>query len=319
MAKCVAQSWVIMQDVWDLIVLLVMTIAAHIRAVYRNFVPPPPKSLVGKVVLVTGSSGGIGRQICSQLAPKGAVLVCWDVDKRSNDNFVKDLVAKTGVKAFSYQVDVSDRSHVQTVLQKVRQDVGDINIVINNAGIMPCKPFLKNTPEELEKLFQINVLAHFWVLQEVLPRMIEVNEGHIVTTCSATGIIPTRNLAAYSGTKHAVHGFIESLKDELRYDSRKPNIKFTTVYPFACSTGLLSGIKSYSRFPFILNEVLQPEEVAEKLIDGLQRNYEHVYIPNFIRFAGTTAKCLLPEVQRLSADFMGCYVEPVSTEAKKIK
>lgn len=130
---------------------------------------------------------------------------------------------------------------------QVRKDVGDIDIVINNAGIMPCKPFLEQSPEELERCFQINVLAHFWILQEVLPKMIELNDGHIVTVCSAAGLIPTRNLAPYSGTKHAVHGFIEALKEEIRHDSRKPNIQFTTVYPFACSTGLMSGIKSYSR------------------------------------------------------------------------
>lgn len=113
---------------------------------------------------------------------------------------------------------------------------------------MPCRPFLKQTPEELEKTFQINVLAHFWILQEILPRMIERNEGHIVTVCSAAGLIPTRNLAPYSGTKHAVHGFIEALKEEIRHDPRKPDIKFTTVYPFACSTGLMSGIDSHSRY-----------------------------------------------------------------------
>lgn len=112
---------------------------------------------------------------------------------------------------------------------------------------MSCKPFLQQSPDELEKMFDINVLAHYWILREILPRMIERNDGHIVTVCSAAGLIPTRNLAAYSGTKHAVHGFIESLKEEIRHDPRKPNIRFTTVYPYACSTGMLSGVKIYSR------------------------------------------------------------------------
>ncbi len=112
---------------------------------------------------------------------------------------------------------------------------------------MPCKPFLRQSPEELEKQFTINVFAHFWILRELLPRMIELNDGYIVTVCSAAGLIGTRNLAAYSATKHAVHGFIESLKEEIRHDPRRPDIKFTTVYPFACSTGLMSGVNSYSR------------------------------------------------------------------------
>lgn len=129
----------------------------------------------------------------------------------------------------------------------MRKDIGDIHVVINNAGIMPCQTFLNQNSASLQKSFEINVLSQFWILQEVLPKMIECNEGHIVTMGSATGIIPTRNLAAYSGTKHALHGFIEALKEEIRHDSRKPDIKFTTVYPYACNTGMMSGIRSYSR------------------------------------------------------------------------
>lgn len=69
---------------------------------------------------ITGSAGGIGSQICNQLAKTGAILVCWDVNRKSNDAFVKDLVARTGVKAYSYQVDVSDRSHVKTLIATVQ-------------------------------------------------------------------------------------------------------------------------------------------------------------------------------------------------------
>ncbi|XP_037045881.1 17-beta-hydroxysteroid dehydrogenase 13-like isoform X2 [Bradysia coprophila] len=295
-------------DLWDLIILLISIVYMYVLAVYKYFVPPDLDSLDGKI---TGSAGGIGRQICLQLATTTkAMLICWDVDKQSNDKFVSDLIKLTAVKAFSYQVDVSDRSNVQTAIEQARKEIGDIQIVINNAGIMPCRPFLQQSPVELEKSFEINVLSHFWILREILPRMIEVNDGHIVTVCSAAGLIATRNLAAYSGTKHAVHGFIESLKEEIRHDPRKPNIRFTTVYPFACSTGMMSGVKSYSRFPFLVKTILQPEEVAEKLVLGLRGNIEHVYIPDFISFAGTTAKCLLPEVQRLAVDFMNCYVEP---------
>lgn len=154
---------------------------------------------------------------------------------------------------------------------------------------MPCKSFLNHTPEELENVFKVNVFGNFWTLRAFLPKMLSMNRGHIVTVCSAAGLIPVRNLAPYCGSKHAIQGFIEGVKDEFR-NLKKSNILFTTVYPYSCNTGLLSGVKSYSRFPWLVPTVLSPDDVADKLVEGLRRNYEHVYIPYFVQFAGTTAK-----------------------------
>lgn len=127
------------QDLWDLIIVLVSTIYMYIRAVCKYFVPLHLDSLDGKVILVishlsfgsklkvstdfqqiTGSAGGIGLQICNQLAATGAILICWDVDKQSNDKFVSGLTARTGVKAFSYHVDVSDKCSVKAAIERVR-------------------------------------------------------------------------------------------------------------------------------------------------------------------------------------------------------
>lgn len=88
----------------------------------------------------------------------------------------------------------------------------------------------------------------------------------------------------------AVHGIVEGIKDEFRSMDHPPNIRFTTVYPFSCNTGLLTGIKSHSRFPWLVPKHLDPQEVAAKVVEGLRRNYELVYIPGFVQFAGTTAK-----------------------------
>jgi hypothetical protein len=83
---------------------------------------------------------------------------------------------------------------------------------------------------------------------------------------------------------------VEGIKDEFRGMEHQPNIHFTTVYPFSCNTGLLAGVKSYSRFPWLVPEHLHPHDVAVKVVEGLRRNYEYVYIPGFVAFAGTTAK-----------------------------
>ena len=130
----------------------------------------------------------------------------------------------------------------------MRQEVGEVSIVINNAGIMPCHSFLSHNPREIVRAFEVNVFSHFWILREFLPGMITRNHGHIVTVSSAAGLIPTRNLVPYCGSKHAVCGYVDALKEELRHHPAKPrNIHFTTVYPFSCKTNLIDGVMCHSR------------------------------------------------------------------------
>jgi len=127
---------------------------------------------------------------------------------------------------------------------QVKQEVGHVSIVINNAGIMPCDSFLNHSPTTLEKLFKVNVFAHFWILREFLPDMISRGTGHIVTTISVAGIFGVRNIGPYCASKHAVHGYIEGLRDELAHlpNGKKADIKFTSVYPYCVNTGLLNNV-----------------------------------------------------------------------------
>jgi len=236
------------------------------------------------------------------------VLLCCDIDTVSNEKLVEDLKF-LGVKAIAYDIDVSDRNAVEILGKRVRKEVGAVTMVVNNAGIMPCHEFLSHNPREIERSFQVNVFSHFWILREFLPAMISAGKGHVVTVCSAAGLIPTRYLVPYCGTKHAVAGYIDALKDELRHHPLKPNIQFTTLYPFTCKTKLIENITYNSRFQSIL-PIVEPEYVAEKLIDGIQRNAEHIYVPSAIQAFGTLARCLLPKAQAAGADFFQCNVEP---------
>lgn len=90
------------------------------------------------------------------------------------------------------------------------------------------------------------------VLKQFLPSMIEKSNGHLVTVCSASAILPTRNITLYSSTKHAIHGYMEALRDELRYHPKKPDIKVTTAYPFYCATEMLENSVPNTRYIFIV-------------------------------------------------------------------
>jgi len=123
----------------------------------------------------------------------------------------------------------------------VRHHVGNVTVLINNAGIAVMQQFLELSTQSVNQTFQTNVLAHFWTLKEFLPYMLEINAGHIVTICSTMGQMAMRGPTPYYSSKHAVHGFIECLKDELNHLPHKCEVKFTTVYPFFIKTNLVTG------------------------------------------------------------------------------
>lgn len=99
---------------------------------------------------------------------------------------------------------------------------------------------------------QVNLISHFWTLREFLPSMIAEGRGHVVTSCSVLGMKGVRKAVAYCGSKFAVRGYIEALESELRHLPNKPNIKFTTVYPFFVDTPMVDNLKIQYRHGLIL-------------------------------------------------------------------
>lgn len=91
---------------------------------------------------------------------------------------------------------MTNREKVLEVGERVQNEVGNVTILINNAGIMPQHQLLKHTEKEIRSIFEINVLAHFWILEAFLPKMIELNQGHIVAISSMAGLTGSRNLVS---------------------------------------------------------------------------------------------------------------------------
>jgi len=305
-----------LQTVWDFIHFFLLTIYVYSVTLFRVFFPPPLKSLEGETILLTGSAGGIGREICLQLVGSGATLICWDINKRENDLMVKEL-RTAGLKAFGFTVDVSDRIAVEGAVAKIQREFGTVDIIINNAGIFPCHPFLSHNPREITRCFEVNVFSQFWILREFLPRMIESGKGQIVTLCSGPGMGPCRNMAPYSAATQAVEGFINSLKYEIKFlpDKPKPDIKFTTVYTGYCRTGLLRNVQEFTRFPFLF-PIIEPDFAARKIIEGFRRNYERVYVPGALSFLINNMRTLQPKLVFAATDLIKYYVEPESEERK---
>ncbi|XP_008471959.1 epidermal retinol dehydrogenase 2-like [Diaphorina citri] len=117
---------------------------------------------------LTGAGNGIGRELAKQFVQHKVTLVCWDIDEKGN-NETKQMLEEQGYKNIhTYKLDVSNREEVLRVADKVRKEVGEVTILVNNAGIMPCKPLNEQKPDVIRKTFDVNVLAHFWEKEFIL-------------------------------------------------------------------------------------------------------------------------------------------------------
>lgn len=289
----------------DIVVMLVRWIYYTLESIYLLVVPAKPIDVSKDIVLITGAGHGIGRALAQQYAALGATVVCLDINDKMNQETVTSIKQQKG-NAFGYVCDVTNREQIIEVQKTVKQQVGVVTILVNNAGIMPTHPLFQQTENEIRKTYEINVMAHFWMLQTYLPDMIQKNRGFIVALSSIAGLIGLNNLVPYCGSKYAVRGIMESLSEELRQDARKPNIRFTSVYPYMVDTGLCK--KPKMRFPNLMR-LVKPEEAAAAIIAGQRRGLEDVSIPTYLLYLNTFVRCFPVKCANLLRDFLDSGVE----------
>lgn len=289
----------------DILSLVVKVIFAVIESIYHTIFGVTEQSVANEIVLITGTGHGIGKELAHQYASLGATVVCWDLNEEWNDKTVQEIKMK-GCKAYGYKCDVSDRDAVLSQATKVKEEVGDVSILINNAGIMNCHPLLRHTPREIRKTFEINVFAHFWMLEAFLPNMILNNHGHVVGLSSMAGVMGLPNLVPYCGSKFAVRGLMEAISEELRHDARKIDVKFTTICPFVVETGLCK--KPRTRFPFLLNFV-PVKKAATAIIRAQRRNYSIASIPHYLLYCINLSRLLPLKAAQYIHDFMDSGVD----------
>lgn len=230
--------------------------------------------LDGSTMLVTGAARGVGRQLAVQGAQHGARIVAWDLDGRGLD----DLAVELGDAVVSRAVvDVTDRTSIATAVAALPGGPDDVDIVVNNAGVVSGARLVDLRPEQIERTFAVNVLALYWVTQAFLPSMTRRNTGHVVTMASAAGLVGVARQTDYSASKHAAVGFMESLRAELRRDG--VDVATTTVCPFYIDTGMFEGARS--RWPWLL-PILREPDVAAKILRAIERDKPVLRLPPIV-------------------------------------
>ncbi|XP_058822580.1 short-chain dehydrogenase/reductase family 16C member 6 isoform X3 [Topomyia yanbarensis] len=289
----------------DILTMVVRWIYYTLEAFYLLVVPPKEEDVSKDIVLITGAGHGIGRSLAQQYAQLGATVVCLDINDKMNNETVASIKQQRG-NAFGYVCDVTNREQIIETAKVIKEQVGIVTILVNNAGIMPTHPILQQTEGEIRKTMDINVMAHFWMLQTYLPDMMQKNRGSIVALSSVAGLLGLNNLVPYCASKYAVRGIMEALSEELRCSARSPNIRFTSVYPYMVDTGLCK--KPHMRFPNLMN-LVKPEEAAAAIIDAQRRGLVEVTIPKYLLYLNAFVRVFPIKASNLLRDFLDSGVE----------
>ena len=227
-----------------------------------------------KTVLITGGASGIGRIMGEMALKKGAkALVIWDINQANIDATISELKAFS--KVVGYRVDVSNYEVVAKSYQQVKNEVGNVDILINCAGIITSnKTFDLCSPEEMDRTIQVNTLAPMYVARQVLPDMIARNSGHICNIASAGGMLANPKMSVYAASKWAAIGWSDSVRIELQ--DRKSQVRVTTIAPYYITTGMFDGVQS-KVFP-----LLNPEKVSERIIGAIEDNKKMLMLMKWI-------------------------------------
>lgn len=232
----------------------------------------------GKTVLITGAGGGIGSNLVRRMSHLGCNIICVDSNPSGLDRLKEELKGQSNRIKY-YTIDITSSENIAKLGQEVRSEFEKVDIIINNAGTMNKGKLLVDTSEkEIRSLFDVNVFAHFIICKEFLPDMINNNEGHIVNVASVCGFLGSYKLVDYCSSKFAVMGMTESLRIELKVLNPNNKIKVATVCPFHVKTKLFNGVE-FSRLKW-LSLSMEPEYVADQIVDGILKGKELIPIPN---------------------------------------
>ncbi|XP_041952132.1 epidermal retinol dehydrogenase 2 [Alosa sapidissima] len=268
----------------------------------RLFVQPPPKDVEGEIVLVTGAANGIGKLIAKEFGRHGATLVLWDVNWEALDRTARELRRILDVRVYAYACDCSRRTEVYKVAELVKREVGDVSILVNNAGVVTGKYTFTEAPDNLvDRTLRVNVAAHFWTYKSFLPPMISRNHGHLVCIACHGGLFAMNGLSDYCASKFAAVGFAESIALELLV-LKKERIKTTIVCPYLINTAMFGGCQT--KWPSFL-PIIDQKKAAKRIVDAVLRDKMYVLLPSSLYFLVAIKSFLPAKLGIIFVNFFG--------------
>ena len=234
------------------------------------------QDLRGKWVLLTGAASGIGRETCLILAREGCNLILADIDEEGLKSLAQQLES-LGAKVISKVTDITNGDDIQALVDEVREKVGAVDVLVNNAGIGMSEELKDTTEEQWNRLLNINFMGAVNMVNAFLPDMIKNGGGQIVNMSTGQVFYPVPTWGAYAASKAALATYSECLTWELR----RFGIKVTTIFPGLISTPFYSEVEAHT---FAQKLVLwwiktfgaTPEKMAAKIVGGMRRGKRRV-------------------------------------------
>lgn len=272
------------------------------------------KNLSGKVAVVTGASEGIGYGIASALVREGAqvAIIARSMDKL--EVAARELSAQQGNraegKAHPFSADLMNPGSVRDVMKRIREELGDIDVLVNNVGAGTFKPLDMQTAQEADLPVHLPFSAAVAASHAVIPSMIERKSGHIVNLTSPAGFIPFPHMAPYTAARHAVVG----LSNSLHYELAQHGVGVTLFCPSQVNTEYFNRNdadmgwypKGSKMFP-----VLEPEQVGKQVIKAIQKNKREAIYP-FVLWSFVRMYQLMPRTTIASMKLLGLW-HPTAT------
>ncbi|KAA1425800.1 SDR family oxidoreductase [Nocardioides antri] len=241
----------------------------------------PKIDLDGALVAITGAARGIGLATAKEFVAAGARVALGDLD----DALVKEAAGGLGARASGHRLDVSDKESYAGFLAAAEAQHGrPVDVLVNNAGVMPNAPFLEQEDRIDRLTMDVNVYGVIHGMRLVLPAMVERGRGHVVNVASLAGKFPLKGLAVYNASKFAVVGLTAATRLELE----GTGVSITAVLPSAVRTELSSGID------FGMLPAVDPEDIAEAVVKSVRSRRAEIAVPSYVG-AATKAAPLVPE------------------------
>ncbi|NIP62605.1 MAG: SDR family NAD(P)-dependent oxidoreductase [Nitrosopumilaceae archaeon] len=222
-----------------------------------------------ETVIVTGGNKGIGKAIVEELARNGYNIVITGRNQKLLDSISKKITAEYNVQAIGIAADIKKKREVKKLMKKAIAQFNEIDVLVNNAGILLVKNLEKTTEKEFDVIIDTNLKGVFLCSKEILPHMISRRKGKVINISSGAGKSGFPKISAYCASKFAVNGLTESLSHEVK----SFGIDVIAVCPGAVSTDMQKKFMRKDQFEATKNDMIQPLEVAKVVLDSIRGKF----------------------------------------------
>ena len=231
-------------------------------------------SVANKVIAITGGARGIGLATATILQSLGAAVAIGDIDRAA----IKEAGSGLGLTV-ARRLDVTDRRSFTDFLDTVENQLGPVDVLVNNAGVIAVGSAVDEADTVTERVLDVNILGVILGTKLAAQRMLPRGHGHIVNIASVGSVLPVEGIATYCATKHAVLGYT----DAVRMENRGSGVHFSAILPTLVNTDMIAGVGHVKGF-----KNAEPDDVARAVANVIVKPKPHVFVPrSFGRIVAT--------------------------------